>query len=109
MSSSKPYLPALSSIRFPAALYIVVFHIVLGYHVIGGLQIRDALPEDANLREGVAEFQAWCSSGAAVFNNRTILRNVLRSAPVMLNFFFVLSGFVLAYTYLERTRTPHRS
>lgn len=106
MSEAKPYLPALSSSRFPPAIHVVIYHVILGYHVIGGLEMSGALPPNADLQAGVAEFQEWCSSGAAIVNDSPLGRNLLRSAAVTLSFFFTLSGFVLAYTYLEPGPSP---
>lgn len=103
---ARPYLPALSSSRFPPAIYVVVYHVILAYHVIGSLDIAGALPDDANLREGWNQFQAWCAAGASVFTGSTFLNSTLRGAAVTLSFFFTLSGFVMTYTYLEPGASP---
>jgi len=64
ITPKRPPLPTLTSLRFFAALNVVLFHLA---------------PQ--------------CSNG--------YLRNVVKSGPEMVEFFFVLSGFILAYVYID--------
>jgi len=60
----RPPLPILTSLRFFAAVNVVLFHLA---------------PQCSN----------------------RFLRNVVNSGPEMVEFFFVLSGFILAYVYID--------
>lgn len=68
MSTSRPRLPALTSLRFFAALHVCIFHLYA-------------------MR--IASGQGW-------------FRQVASIGYVGVNFFFVLSGFILVYTYADR-------
>ncbi len=70
-----PQLPALTSIRFFAAFWVVVFHVSGPYR---------------------AQFPGW-------------LANIVNTSYVGVGFFFVLSGFILTYTYgSEASETSRR-
>lgn len=94
MTQRKPYLPSLSSARFPPALEVVTFHVIIAYHVIG-----------RRTWDGVNDFQSWCLEGSNYFNH-FLGRSFLFSAAITLSFFFTLSGFVLSYTYLLGGPSP---
>lgn len=64
--SDRPTLPALTSLRFFAALYVVLFH------------------------------------GASTLVHSQLGRSFVGTGFVAVNLFFVLSGFVLAYTYSDK-------
>lgn len=68
----RPHLPALTSVRFLAALYVLVVH--FGRHLFNGTPLAD--------------FAYMGSSGVSMF--------------------FVLSGFILTYTYEGRPTRPGR-
>jgi peptidoglycan/LPS O-acetylase OafA/YrhL len=61
----RPHLPALTSLRFFAALYVVIYHLW--------------------------RWDAWRAPAVVV--------DVVAAGPIAVTFFFVLSGFVLTWTY----------
>ena len=68
LTAARPRLPALTSLRFFAALHVVIFHF-LAMHIFGG--------------------PGWYQKLASI-------------GYVGVSFFFVLSGFILVYTYAGR-------
>ncbi len=74
-AARRPQLTALTSLRFFAALHVVLFH------------ARGAL-------------------NASSFPGHQELKNLLGAGPVSVGLFFVLSGFVLTYTYLGDPDRP---
>ena len=71
LAANRPRLPALTSLRFFAALHVVIFHLY-SIHVTEG--------------------PAW-------------YRNLSSLGYVGVSLFFVLSGFILVYTYAGRAWT----
>jgi peptidoglycan/LPS O-acetylase OafA/YrhL len=71
MTQRRPQLPALTSSRFFAALYVVLFHL-----------------QTCQLIAGPSWFRKFCSIGYTG-----------------VSFFFVLSGFILVYTYAGRDQS----
>lgn len=71
-ASSAPALPALTGVRFFAALYVVLYH-------LGGIRL---------------------GPGGDPFAGLPGLRSFADAGYVAVSFFFVLSGFILAYVYL---------
>ena len=78
---SRPFLPALTGVRFLAAFYVVLFH-------VSGLQVHGL-----NL---ISSTPWW-------------LKGLVGSGYVAVSLFFTLSGFVLAYTYLDSEGLPRIS
>jgi peptidoglycan/LPS O-acetylase OafA/YrhL len=68
LEPARPQLPAITSLRFFAAIHVVLFHLQC-FHLI----------------TGPSWFQKFCSIGYTG-----------------VSFFFVLSGFILVYTYAGR-------
>jgi peptidoglycan/LPS O-acetylase OafA/YrhL len=78
MGLKKPNIPALTSLRFFAAIYVVIFH---------------------------AQY-TWLQAATVAWPRWFLC--ILNTGYVSVGFFFVLSGFVLAYTYGEKNRfAPH--
>ena len=72
LTAARPRLPALTSLRFFAALHVVIFHF-LAMQILGG--------------------PGWYQKLASI-------------GYVGVSFFFVLSGFILVYTYAGRPMIP---
>ncbi|HZP39890.1 MAG TPA: acyltransferase [Candidatus Binatia bacterium] len=87
--AARPFVRALSGLRFVPALGVVVAHVVTSWR---------AMVE----RPGASspEFVRWCADGVTAFTGHPVALGLTQSATGALGGFFELSGFVLAYVYL---------
>lgn len=83
----RPQLAALTGVRFFAAFHVVVFHIVMAFHIVAQTP-------------GESPFKTWCELGAAPFDQSWWIRGIIRSAFTAVSLFFALSGFILTYSCL---------
>lgn len=88
MEVRKPQLDALTGIRFPFAVLVVVNHVAILCYVArnhpGG---------------GGPEWAEWAENAWQFFNSSWVARGLIQGACVGLSLFFTLSGFILTYIY----------
>lgn len=92
----RPVIVPLSGIRFLYALHVVVNHVAVVY--VESARRAAANPEKAE------EFQIWCKQGAPFFEDNYFGRNLMHGAVMDVTLFFVLSGFIMMYTYVGRDK-----
>ncbi|MBY0587551.1 acyltransferase [bacterium] len=84
----RPELPAVTGIRFFAAMHVCLYHLA---------QISFAITYYG--REDTEHFRTWAENVWAVFDSHWVINHLVRGALSQVGMFFVMSGFILTYSY----------
>jgi peptidoglycan/LPS O-acetylase OafA/YrhL len=84
----RPELPAVTGIRFFAAIHVCLYHLA---------QISFAITYYG--REDTKQILTWASDVWAVFDSHWVINHLVRGALSQVGMFFVMSGFILTYSY----------
>jgi peptidoglycan/LPS O-acetylase OafA/YrhL len=91
---AKPQIDALTGIRSVGALLVVICHVQM-------IMFLGALPPKNPQDQIVPAFREWNAQGAADLTSNFFLSTTIHGGYAAVNLFFMLSGFVLAYTCLQ--------
>ncbi len=93
-SAQRPFLPALSAIRFVPALAIAGGHILVCWRTMAVCPPAPVHPD----------FARWCTDGVSLFAGGPLRFGLVQTTAAALGWFFQISGFILAYIYLHGDR-----
>lgn len=85
---ARPYLAALAGVRFFAAIHVAIFHVCQIGFLMAVQPSKDAVV-----------MAPWARQVWDLFNRNPVLLGIAKTGYCELSLFFILSGFILAYSH----------